>query len=146
MAAGFGLLLAAALYLHGGAATLRAGLMLGVAGYLAFFVAPSVGLPPELPGTEAAPLAARQLWWLGTVIAATSGLALLCLARWPLKLVGIVVLGLPYLIGPPLPEVTGGSAPAALAHAFVLAAALANGALWLVLGACVAYFYRKAGK
>ena len=44
----------------------RAGLVWGIAGYLVFFVAPALGLPPELPGTHAAPLFDRQLWWVGT--------------------------------------------------------------------------------
>lgn len=144
MAVGFGLLLAAALYLHGGATTVRTGLLWGAAGYLVFFVAPSLGLLPELPGTQAAPLIARQLWWFGTVVAATTGLALLSFARLPLKLVGIVVLALPYMVGAPQPEIAGGSAPVALAQAFVLATALANGVLWLVLGMSVGHFYRTS--
>ncbi len=40
----------------------RAGLLWGAAGYAVFFVAPSLGLPPELPGTESAPLRDRTLW------------------------------------------------------------------------------------
>jgi hypothetical protein len=31
--------------------------------------APAIGLPPELPGIEAAALQSRQLWWVATAVA-----------------------------------------------------------------------------
>src|SRR5712671_5672692 len=63
-AIGFALLLAAGFTLRGGAVTWREGLFWGLAGFATFTLAPGLGLPPELPGTEAAPLFERQLWWL----------------------------------------------------------------------------------
>lgn len=144
LAVGFGLLLSSALYLHGGMASWRAGLVWGLAGYLVFFIAPSIGLPPELPGAEGGSLHARQLWWVSTAASAAAGLALLRFARMPMKLIGAVVLALPYLVGVPPPEIAGGSVPPPLAQAFVLATALANGLFWLVLGALNAQFYQKA--
>jgi cobalt transporter subunit CbtA len=143
LAVGFGLLLGSALYLHGGMASWRAGLVWGLAGYLVFFVAPSIGLPPQLPGAEAAPLAVRQFWWVLTVTSAAAGLALLRFAPMPFKLIGTVVLTLPYLAGAPQPAISGGSAPPELAQAFVLATSLANGFFWLVLGALTTQFYKK---
>lgn len=143
LAVGFGLLLGSVLYLHGGMTSWRAGLVWGLAGYLVFFVAPSIGLPPQLPGTEAAPLAERQLWWVLTVTSAAAGLALLRFARMPFKLIGAVVLTLPYLAGAPQPAISGGSAPPELAQAFVLATSLANGFFWLVLGVLTTQFYKK---
>jgi cobalt transporter subunit CbtA len=59
---GFALLLAAGLALRQGAVTWRDGLFWGLAGFAAFALAPGLGLPPELPGSEAAPLLERQLW------------------------------------------------------------------------------------
>ena len=143
LAVGFGLLIGSVLYLHGGKTNWRAGLALGLAGYLVFFVAPSIGLPPELPGTEAAPVAARQLWWISTVASAGAGLVLLRFARLPLKLIGVVVLVLPFLVGAPHPPTATGDTPSLLAQSFMLATALANGAFWMILGALTAAFYKK---
>ena len=50
LAVGFGLLLGAAICLCGEINGWRAGLLWGLAGYVVFFVAPSLGLPPEVPG------------------------------------------------------------------------------------------------
>jgi cobalt transporter subunit CbtA len=61
---GFALLLGAASNIRGGIRNWRSGLLWGLAGYAVFFGAPSLGLPPELPGTVAANLKDRQLWWL----------------------------------------------------------------------------------
>ena len=58
---GYGLLVAAGLALmrHSG---WRRGLLWGLAGFAAFSLAPAQGLPPELPGAEAADLGLRQAW------------------------------------------------------------------------------------
>ena len=50
---GFALLLAAGLTLRGGDAGWHDGLFWGLAGFAAFTLAPGMGLPPELPGSEA---------------------------------------------------------------------------------------------
>jgi len=144
MAVGFGLLLAGAISLGGKAGGWRAGLLWGAAGYAVFFLAPSLGLPPEVPGTAAAPLAARQLWWLATVVATGGGLSLIAFARsWPLKLAGAALLLVPHLVGAPQPLVHASAAPEELAHAFIYATALANATFWLALGALAGFFYKK---
>jgi len=144
MAVGFGLFLAAAIVISGKKVTWRSGLLWGVAGYLVFFVAPSLGLPPEVPGTVAAPLHARQLWWIMTAGLTAAGLGLGVYARhWALKLLGLVLLVVPHLVGAPHPAVPGGAAPEALAQAFIHATALANGVFWLALGGLTGYFYKK---
>ena len=145
MAVGFGLLLAGAISLRKQSGGWRAGLLWGAAGYLVFFVAPSIGLPPELPGTAAAPLATRQMWWLTTVAASAGGLSLLVFARGvPLKLLGAAVLFVPHLSGAPQPEVHASAAPAELARAFVYATAFANAAFWLALGALAGLFHKQS--
>ncbi len=153
MAVGFGLLLAGAISLRGQNGVqgsgrsngIGSGLLWGAAGYLVFFVAPSIGLPPEVPGSASAPLPARQMWWLTTVAASAGGLALLVFARGvPLKLLGAAALFLPHLVGAPQPEVHSSSAPAELARAFVYATALANAAFWLALGGLAGFFHKKS--
>ena len=146
LAIGFGLLLGAAICLRGDVSGWRSGLLWGLAGYTVFFVAPSLGLPPEVPGTEAAPLADRQIWWLITVIVTATGLSLLIFARnWKLKWLGAVLLSVPHLIGAPQPQVHGSAAPIELAHAFIYATADANAVFWLALGSLVAFFYGSSG-
>jgi cobalt transporter subunit CbtA len=71
-AIGFGLLVAAALALSGGADWHR-GLLWGLGGYAVFVLAPSISLPPSIPGMPEAAVEARQLWWLGTVAATAVG-------------------------------------------------------------------------
>ena len=146
-AIGFGLLLGAGFALSGGAVGWRRGLLWGAAGFAIFALAPALGLPPELPGAEAAPLAARQGWWLATVLATGGGLALLVFdRRLALKGLAIVLIVLPHLLGAPQPEQHGGLAPAELARAFVAASLFTSALLWLVLGAVSGLAFERLGK
>ncbi|KAF1048843.1 MAG: hypothetical protein GAK35_00109 [Herbaspirillum frisingense] len=146
MAIGFALMLAAAIGLSGRQVGWRNGLLWGAAGYVVFFVAPSLGLPPEVPGTLAAPLHARQLWWVMTAGLTACSLGLFVYARaWAWKLVGVLLLVVPHLIGAPQPAVHGGVAPEELAHAFIQATAVANAVFWLALGGLTGFFYRRFG-
>ena len=145
LATGFALLLCAVIHLRGGVSGWKAGLLWGLAGYAVFFLAPSLGLPPELPGTEALPLAARQQWWLMAVAASAAGLALACWGRhWVVKLAGIGLLLAPHLFGAPHLHEAVSAAPAALASAFIGATAFANAVLWLTLGLLSSVLYRKS--
>lgn len=113
----------------------RNGILWGIAGFVAFQLAPSMGLAPELPGTVAADLGERQVWWWSTVVATGAGLALLAYGRNLLSaVVAGALLAAPHVIG--APEIDGyfGVAPpevAAMFSARVLGAALAT---WAVLG------------
>ena len=144
MAIAFGLMLSAAFTLRGVAPTWRQGLLWSAACYAVFFLAPSLGLPPEVPGTAAAPLAERQLWWLMAALSTAGALALLAFSKgWAYRLVAAALLVTPHLVGAPQPQVHASAAPEALAHAFIYATALSNAVLWLVLGSLTAYFYKK---
>lgn len=144
MAVGFGLLLAVAFCLRGEKGGWRTGLLWGLAGYVVFFAAPSLGLHPEIPGTEAAPLADRQFWWSMTAALTAGGLSLLVFAKnWPLKVIGAVLLIVPHLIGAPQPEIHHSAAPIELAHAFIYATAIANAVFWLALGGLMGLFYKR---
>lgn len=130
LVAGFGL---AASY--GKVITAREGLLWGIAGFAAFQLAPAMGLAPELPGTVAADLTDRQIWWWGTVIATGMGLATLAYGRGAAALaVGLFLLGAPHAIGAPEVEGFSGVAPPEVAAAFaarVLGSALA---VWALMG------------
>src|SRR5271170_3222915 len=142
---GFALLLAAGLTLRGGEVTWRDGLFWGLAGFAAITLAPGLGLPPELPGTAAAPLLDRQLWWLATAVATGSGLALLAFtrrARWAIFAAILIVL--PHLYGAPqLAEPPAAATPEVLSHRFVVAVTVVSFLFWLILGASTGYFYRR---
>lgn len=134
-ATAFSLLLAAAMELRGGA-DWRSGLFWGLAGFATFTLAPGLGLPPELPGTAAAPLEARQLWWGLAAATTAGGLALLFLQRRPwLAAVGVALLAAPHVLGAPQPEAFSRAAPEALAHQFIVTVVTTQLLFWIVLGA-----------
>jgi len=141
---GFALLIGAVMCTRGRPGNWHMGLLWGLAGYLTFFVAPSLGLPPEVPGTTAAKLADRQSWWLITVLDTGFGLSLLAFAKTRTnQFFGVVLLVSPHLIGAPQPEVHGSAAPAELAQSFITATAIANAVFWLAIGGLMGRFYKK---
>ena len=144
LAFSFAMLLGVAMHLYGKSSNWRSGLLWGLAGYVVFVVAPILGLPPELPGTEAAALHDRQIWWLMTVLATTTGLSLLVfMNNGLLKLLGGAILIVPHLIGAPQPEVHSSLAPSDLIHSFIYATVIANAVFWLSLGGLQGHFSKK---
>ena len=82
------------------------GVLWGLAGFVAFQLAPAFGLPPELPGMPAADLVARQIWWWATALATGAGLlrASPDSATGPAIGVAAVLMLLPHIIGAPPPR------------------------------------------
>ncbi len=141
---GFALLLSAGLALRGGAITVPMGMVWGVAGFAAFSLAPALGLPPELPGAEAAGLAARQIWWLATVAATAGGLALVAFGyRLVLAVAGVALIAGPHVIGAPHPLAHASMVPAELTRSFVIGAMATNLIFWVILGAACVFFMRR---
>ncbi len=140
---GFALLLTAAMSLRGSSGW-REGLIWGLAGYAVFSLAPAMGLPPELPGMAAGDLAARQIWWAGTVLATGAGLALIIFVpRVVVRAIGVILIVAPHAIGAPHPEVAHSTVPAELAAAFVGATLVANLLFWLAIGGISAYAFGR---
>ncbi|SMF73349.1 CbtA family protein [Pseudobacteriovorax antillogorgiicola] len=124
--------------------SMRVGMLWGLLGYLAFFVAPAIGLPPELPGMLAADLEDRQLWWLLTAASSFSGMICLYFGKhWTIRFSMVGFLILPHVFGAPHPRVQGGTAPETLWKNYVAATYGANLILWLSLGLIVAFLFRK---
>lgn len=127
---------------YGRAVTAREGLLWGLGGFAAFQLAPALGLAPELPGTIAAELAARQVWWLGTAAATATALAVLGYGRgWMAIAVAGALLAAPHVIGAPEPAQMMGVAPPEVAAAFaarVLGVGLAS---WAMLGWLAGHFW-----
>jgi cobalt transporter subunit CbtA len=143
LATGFALLLVSAMSRQGKTGW-RAGLLWGTAGYAVFFVAPSLGLPPELPGTESAPLRDRTLWWVGTVILSAAGLWLVAFStKSTIRILGLILLAAPHAIGAPQPATHGGPDSVELAKDFLRATYFANAVLWLALGGLLGLFYNS---
>ncbi|MBL1277048.1 MAG: CbtA family protein [Ectothiorhodospiraceae bacterium] len=144
IALGFALLMGAAAAMGGIKINWRTGLLWGLAGYVIFFVAPSLGLHPELPGTEAADLQLRQYWWLATIACTAAGLALLVFnSRSALKVAGVLFIIAPHVIGAPQPDVHNALAPAELIQTFIIATVISNAVFWLALGGLYGFFNQK---
>jgi cobalt transporter subunit CbtA len=132
---GYAALLFGVLSLAGKTLDLKRGLLLGAAAFVCFGLAPAVGLPPQPPGVPVADLQARQLWWIGTAVATAAGLWLWFGTRpsWLLRILGVVCIVVPHLIGAPTaPPNT--VVPAEVVHRFEVASLGTGAAFWLLLG------------
>ncbi|NOQ64608.1 MAG: hypothetical protein GQ582_08865 [Methyloprofundus sp.] len=150
MSLAFSLLLACAMIFRGESSVFK-GFAWGVAAYLAFFVAPSLGLAPEIPGMEAAELVARQNWWFLSVVMTAIGLAVFAFGALYYKGAGLIFIILPHLIGAPVAESHGFSHPdpnavmklTELWHQFILHSSIANALLWLIIGTTTGFLCHK---
>jgi len=123
---------------------LTIGLAFGAAAFAAFGLAPALGLPPELPGTAAAALGARQAWWAATAAATLAGLGTIFGCRQPwLKVGGLMLLALPHLFGAPHPAVASALAPESLRNEFVAASLATSAVFWIVLGGMTGFLARR---
>lgn len=141
---GFALLLVAGYRIWGGQMNWRNGFYWGLAGFASVVLAPSLGLPLEVPGTEAAPLLPRQIWWAATVLLTGGGLAMILLKRQPYWcLAGLALIVIPHAIGAPQPAEYGSVAPEAIAHRFIVAATITGLLFWSALGTLTGFFYER---
>jgi cobalt transporter subunit CbtA len=138
------LMLLGAMALKGDPIDAKRGLLWGVAGFAAVSLLPALGLPPELPGTPAADIAGRQLWWLATAAASAAGIALLAFSRnWGLIAAGVVLLVAPHVIGAPVPPSHEVSYPGALAGEFVVASMVGSAVLWSLSGLTAGWLHHR---
>ena len=122
------------------------GALWGFAGFIAFFAAPGIGLPPEIPGIEAAVLENRQGWWALAVISSIIGLGLVAFAPLKFKVLSIAFFAVPYLMGAPHasgPEFAGDpervAALSELHSTFIISSGITNLLFWLALGVACAW-------
>lgn len=146
-AIGFALVLIAVLLVAGEEITPATALGYAAAGFASTGLATALGLAPELPGSAAADLDARQLWWFATALSTAAGLFLLLrtgAARraiaWPLGLLLIVA---PHAVGAPHPEGYASLAPAELAAHFAASSLVVHAALWVMVGASVGFVWPR---
>ncbi|WP_341519987.1 CbtA family protein [Pseudomonas sp. G.S.17] len=143
VAVGFALMLAGLYTLRAPGKTSQ-GVLWGLAGFAVFTLAPTLGLPPELPGTAAADLTQRQIWWIGTAASTAAALALIVFGKnWLLKVLGVAILVVPHIIGAPQPPVHESLAPEALESQFKIASLLTNALFWIAMGVISAWLFRR---
>ena len=150
---GFALALIGLIVLSGRDVDFGRGLLWGLGGFAAFAAAPALGLPPELPGIESAPVLERQIWWLATALCTGSGIGLLFLARRiGFRLAGAVIvvvphiIGAPQLVGAPRLVVEALAVPAELAAEFAAVSLVATALFWLILGGLGGHVYKRLGQ
>jgi cobalt transporter subunit CbtA len=143
-AIGFALILLAGMIAAGDPIDARRALGWGAAAFLATGLAPAMGLAPELPGSAAGDLAARQVWWIST--AAATGLALWLFVRtsgsWA-KVVGMLFLIAPHIVGAPDAEAFASRVPAELAAKFAVASLGTQATLWLTAAYFAGLFWSR---
>ena len=82
--------------------TVPLALWTAAAGWLVFHLWPSLGLPAEIPGMDAARLGLRQGWWLLAAVSAALACASIAGLRSHLRWVAAAAwLALPYVVGAP---------------------------------------------
>ena len=131
--------------------TVIKGLYWGIAAYLTIFVAPALGLPPEIPGMEAAFLEGRQVWWIVTLIFTAVSLWMIAFQGLFYKGIGVVLITIPHIFGAPQSESHGFAntdpqaveALTTLWHQFIIQTSIANALLWLVIGASAGFLVNK---
>ena len=138
----FAALLVAAFGLRGAPVSARTGVVWGLAGFAVFAAAPSLGLPPEVPGAMAAEIGVRQAWWALAAASTAAGLWILVFqSRTAFHIAGVGLLALPHLIGAPHAEHVGGPVPPELASQFVSASLATSLVFWAMLGWLAGRFY-----
>ncbi|MGI9352582.1 MAG: CbtA family protein [Rhizobiaceae bacterium] len=126
--------------------TARNGIIWGIAGFVAFHLAPGFSLAPEVPGAAAAHVYARQLWWFPTVAAAAIALWLIAFSgnriAWAFA---VVLLIAPHLIGSPEPDTFTGPVPTEIGALFASRALGIGLVAWVLTGLFAGYFWQREG-
>ena len=124
------------------------GSLWGLAGFATMFLAPAIGLPPEIPGTMAAPIEHRQTWWVLTALSVAIGLGIFAFAAVRVKALGLLFLAAPYIVGAPQVDVPMFLHPEAevlvyLRQQFIVISGITNLVFWLVLGLACRYAFDR---
>ena len=145
LAIGFALLLVSGMIIRGETVDVRRGLLWGAGGFVVFTLAPSLGLPPEIPGIATADLVPRQTWWISAAAAAVGGLWLLIFADGLVrKTIGVAIMVIPHLVGAPHPNELGTvKIPAELAAQFASTSIVISAVFWALLGGLSGYFHGR---
>jgi len=124
------------------------GSLWGLAGFTVIFLAPAIGLPPEIPGMVAAPIEHRQIWWLLSALSVAIGLGIFAFSAVRIKAFGLLFLAAPYVVGAPHVDAPMFLHPEAealvyLHQQFVVISGITNLVFWLVLGLACRYAFNR---
>ena len=127
------------------------GSLWGLAGFVALFLAPAIGLPPEIPGAVAAPVEHRQIWWLLTALSVAIGLGIFAFTAVRIKALGLLFLAMPYVVGAPHPDgpmfqhpdPSAMQALVDLHQQFVVTSGITNLVFWMVLGLSCRFAFNR---
>ncbi|WP_420404715.1 CbtA family protein [Nisaea sp.] len=143
---GFALILLAAMVLSDTKISARSGLAWGAAAFAATGLAPALGLSPELPGSAAAVLEDRQIWWIGTALATAAGLFLALRVSGPLAIVaGLALIALPHVIGAPHADGYTSNVPSELSGHFASASLVVHAVTWALTGSVAGFVWKRTG-
>lgn len=146
-AVGYALLLGAVMLACGREPTPERALAFALAGFASVALAPALGLPPELPGSEAAPLAARQAWWVMTAAATGMGLYLIAIRRAFIAILGgLVLIVAPHVAGAPQAPEAASELPAALAAQFAARSLAVGFVFWSLIGLGLGWAWQGFGR
>jgi len=144
VAVGYALMLLASMLGSEARIDVRTGLIWGACGFAACGLAPALGLAPELPGSAAADLTARQIWWIATAFATACGLWLvLCGGKQWMAALGVLLLLAPQIIGAPQPAAPSSTVPAETAAAFAARSLGTQAMLWLLIGSTTGWLWSR---
>ena len=142
---GFAFMLLAVLLASGVTPTARTGLAWAAGAFVATGLAPALGLPPELPGSAAAELVSRQIWWIGTVAATGLGLWLIARTSGVLTIaLGVALIAAPHIIGAPHPHEYSSQVPAEIAGHFTASSLVVHAVLWVLVGSIAGFIWQRA--
>ena len=146
VAIGFGLIVTG-IYTVSGSGGWEMGLLIGLAGFVTFHLAPAVVVPPAVPGMEVASLALRQTAWLTAVASTVIGSILFFYLSGLARLSGLLFLVLPgvvfrFLVPLGMPS-TQLRSLALLDRAFVTRTLGMMLVFWLILGSLSGYLFAR---
>ena len=122
----------------------RTGLLWGAAGFVAMHLAPGFSLAPEVPGTAAADITLRQIWWFATAACAAGAMWLVAFGKgWMAWGIAVALLLAPHLYGAPEPDAFTGPAPTELGALFAARAFGVGLAAWVMVGGFAGYFWSR---
>jgi cobalt transporter subunit CbtA len=127
------------------------GSLWGLAGFTALFLAPAIGLPPEIPGMAAAAVEHRQIWWALCALSVAIGLGIFAFTPIRVKALGLLFLVIPYIVRAPQvdapmfmhPDPSIVQVLVDLHQRFVFISAISNLIFWLVLGLACRFAFNR---
>ncbi len=141
---GFAAALFGFLGLTGRHITIRQGALWGLAAFVCFHLAPSLGLPPLPPGVPVPDVQQRQVWWVATTLATAVGLWLIIGRTWLRYIAGVLCIALPHLVGAPT-TAEQSTLPRELIRNFTIASLVTTAIFWPLLGALGGFLSSKIG-